>query len=75
MLDVSPVGNLTIVFSKPILIPPIQVDFVDNSTSSRQLAHREYEIQEVIDIYVESDFHESESEAIGIEGYSLTRLT
>ena len=61
MHDVSPVGNLTIVFSKPILIPPIQVEFGDNSTSGRQLAYQKYEIQEVIDIYVESDFHESGS--------------
>ena len=36
---------------------------------------RIYEIEEVLTIHVESDFHESDSLAIDVHNYQLTRLT
>ena len=36
---------------------------------------RMFEIEEVLAIYIESDFYESDSEAIQVDGYQLTRMT
>ena len=68
----SPTGNMTITFNKPIMMPPIKVK--DTYAQKRQL-QRMFEIEEVLAIHVESDFYDSRSSEIEIEGYELTRLT
>ena len=70
--SISPTGNLTITFNKPIVVPPIRVYPV--SPKRRQM-QRMFEIEEVLAIYIESDFYESDSEAIQVDGYQLTRMT
>ena len=53
------------------MVPPIKVYPV---THARRLLQRMLEIEEVLAIYIESDFYESDSEAIQVEGYQLTRM-
>ena len=83
-------GNLTITFNKPIILPPIRVDNMTvaeaagdvtaANTTSRLLLDKEtlqfeYDISEVLAIYVESSFYDEDSQEIAIKSYNLTRLT
>lgn len=83
---ISPTGNLTVVFNKPIIIPNIRIHDSKNESllrRTRDLAYNQdgeqkeiyaYEIGEVVDIWVESDFFEQADQEIQISDYTLTRL-
>ena len=82
MYGLTSTGNLTITFNKPILLPNIQV-LEANSTLNRKLqldepstmpTDYEFNIKDVLDLKVESDFYGLESEQIQIFNYTLTRL-
>ena len=85
MRSLSPTGNLTIAFNKPLILPPIRVDYftqVTNSsaTEARLLQEEEvrayqYDIKDVVDLKIESSFHVDDSSIIKIKDYNLTRLT
>ena len=69
----SPYGNLTISFNKPIILPPVRVD----PLKSRLLdddEKLEYDIKEVIGFKVNSEFYDERSDETNIEDYYLTRL-
>ena len=78
--DLSKTGNLTIMFSKPIIKPPIEIRNL-NETYLRRLSYSESSfpklvpVKEFVNITVESEFYENESEKIQIVGYVATRLT
>ena len=84
----SATGNLTISFNKPIIIPPILVDTVTVTNTTRLLTDVEseadedddsqeyyYHIKDVIELSVESSFYEEGSNDILISNYTLTRMT
>lgn len=82
VLSLSPTGNLTIGFNKPIILPPIRVDNATQPQSINEtrllqadVVSPQYEIQDIIDLSVESSFHEQESDSIRISHYNLTRMT
>ena len=69
-------------FNKPLLLPNIKV-LEANSTLNRKLqleepstmpTDYEFNIKDVLDLKVESDFYGLESEQIQIFNYTLTRL-
>ena len=71
--SITHTGNLTISFNKPIIVPNIQINRWNNQnknlrrldndlgTSSTQQS-LQFDIQEVIDVWVESDFYEASDE-------------
>ena len=101
--DLSAAGNLTITFSRPIIVPPIRVhqtadlkaDASEQSQQTiptdRKLEERgnvseeydstgaayddfSFEIDEVVDLKVESSFYDAGSDEIHVESYTLTAL-
>ena len=68
-------GKLTITFSKPVIMPNIRVESETNNETTRLLSGREYEIEEVLLVSVDSAFHEEGSSETKIEDYKLTKLT
>jgi len=61
--DISATGNLTIIFNKPIIIPPIKVlNYTNTITPARLLESKNdtfyYDIKDVIDLTVESSFYD-----------------
>ena len=73
---ISPYGNLTITFNKPIIVPQIRVDSDILSTYQRLLANEKnkgYDITEIIGFKVNSEF-DDESDKTNIDYFNLTRL-
>lgn len=67
--EISPTGNLTIVFNKPIVVPNIRTtsEFVptrrllqDELPKKESQAGYEYDIKQVVDLKIESDFYTSD---------------
>ena len=73
---ISPYGNLTITFNKPIIVPQIRVDSDILSTYQRLLANEKnkgYDITEIIGFKVNSEF-DDESDKTNIDYFNLTRI-
>ena len=73
---ISPYGNLTISFNKPIIVPQIRVDSDILSYNQRVLANEKnkgYDITEIIGFEVNSEF-DDEIEKNPIDYFNLTRL-
>ena len=90
VLSMSETGNLTVVFNKPIIKPPIIVTPVKNVTLAtdasqrlladdidefQSVAHKNYTIEEVVELSVISSFYEDGDLEIRIRDYYLTRLS
>ena len=82
--SLSPTGNLTIAFNKPLILPPIRVDDYSQVTNSsatearllqEEVSSYKYDIKDVVDLKIESSFHTEDSSIIKIKDYNLTRLT
>ena len=81
--SVTPTGNMTIAFTKPIILPPLRVDSLEKATnetnttiSGRRMSGQPfYSIQQAVSIKAESGFYEEGDDAIAIFYYNLTRLT
>ena len=82
--EVSPTGNLTITFNKPIIVPKIVI--YENRTigfGERMLISDEEEldikdywnIEDVIELWVESDYYSEEEEEIRIYDFTLTEIS
>ena len=69
----SPYGNLTISFNKPIILPPVRIDPL-KSRLLYDAEKLEYDIKEVIGFKVNSEFYDERSDETNIEDYYLTRL-
>ena len=72
MLSLSDTGNLTIVFNKPVYLPPIEIYQLDEKI---RFLESSYTIQEVLSVSVDSAFHENDSPETRIDDYKLTRMT
>ena len=76
--DFTPTGNLTITFNKPIILPPIEMISDQNrrlEENSTENAFQRYQIKDVLQLSVESSYHDQDDPEISIEDYRLTRLT
>ena len=81
--DITKAGNLTIVFNKPIILPPIelfeeskrQLQEVVLGRSDSPQRNRNYSLSQVLTIYLESSFYDDDSKEIEVLNYNLTRLT
>ena len=81
--SITPVGNMTIAFTKPIIIPPLLVEVEENlpetnsTESNRDLQSSDYQflIEQIVDIRVDSGFYEEKSDEISLFYYNLTRLS
>ena len=80
----SQTGNLTIMFNKPIIVPKIVI--YDNRTigfGERILltdidgvdVKNYWKIEDVIELWVESDYYEEEDEEIRIHDFTLEKIT
>ena len=102
--DLSAAGNLTITFSRPIIVPPIRVrqtaDLIADTSATKEQSQQTlppdrkleqqgndreeaptgaadeytFEIDEVVDLKVESSFYDAGSDEIHVESYTLTAL-
>ena len=76
--DFTTTGNLTISFNKPIILPPLEIipdetrRLEEHSTAE---AFQRYSIKDVLQLSVESSYHDQGEPEISIEDYRLTRLT
>lgn len=71
---------MTLIFNKPIILPPIKVENLTSTTFPARLLEASndkfyYDIKDVIDLSVESSFYEKRSQEIEISNYTATRLT
>ena len=73
--DFTPTGNLTITFNKPIIIPPVEVESEEETRRLTATAFQKYSIQDVMQLSVESSYHDQDDQEISIKDYRLTRLT
>ena len=67
-------GNLTMMFSSPVIVPKLFKDAVVDS-QQRKLARNEFSFHDIVELFVISTFHEEGSDATEIEDYQLTRFT
>ena len=81
--DISQTGNLTITFNKPILVPKIviydnrTIGFGDRrlKTDSEGVDVRNYwNIEDVIELWVESDYYSEEEDEIRIYDFTLESI-
>ena len=80
--EISPTGNLTIQFNKSIIVPKITQVNEDAQPTRMLLSGREkdeepyfYDIDNLIEMKMESDFYTEEMREIQIYNYTLTRIT
>ena len=66
-------GNLTLAFSRPLVIPQVLQDLVVEP--ERELNTNYLTIKDLIDLFVMSSVHDWGSDATYIEDYQLTRFT
>ena len=75
-MSLSATGNLTIIFSRPLILPPIEVRNVTNHTERELSAKRRaISIKEVLNITVESDYYTPDDEKIIVKNYFATRIS
>ena len=81
--DISPTGNVTITFNKPIIVPKIviydnrTIGFGDRmlKTDSDGVNERNYWlIEDVIELWVESDYYLDEEDEIRIYDFTLESI-
>ena len=78
--EISQTGNLTIQFNKPIILPKIRTTSEKIDTPNRLLLSEQvdeffYDIDDIVELKVESDFYSEEEQEIQIYNYTLTRMT
>ena len=77
--SLSMTGNLIIVFNKPIIIPPILVSNSTESNSRLSQLNKAgdilFNIEDVIDISVASDFYVEHKAEINITNYVLKHIS
>ena len=80
--SITPAGNMTIAFTKPIIMPPLMIEVDEvlpetNSTESNRDLQSDYQflIEQIVDIRVDSGFYEENSDEISLFYYNLTRLS